>query len=171
MFTWLAVLISPLCNFNCGRCKAAAPIIWVVISDLFICWSLDLYFNAKKGLWSSVSVLFLLKFHFDMANFQFTKNTHGIMSGKDPYPIMHYLGIQYNTILWIFFIMETERTLSASSPAANSITSAAPPPPAPAAASPQSAGVVKSESTNFREMAYLITVSRCRVKFFHNALF
>ena len=47
--------------------------------------------------------------------------------------------------------METERTLSASSPAANSITS--PPPPAPAAASPQSAGVVKSESTNFREMA------------------
>ena len=54
----------------------------------------------------------------------------------------------------MFFINVTERTLSASSPAAHSITSAAPPAPAASAsAAPQSAGVVKSESTNFREMA------------------
>mgnify|MGYP001801096366 CR=1 FL=1 len=53
----------------------------------------------------------------------------------------------------MFFINVTERTLSASSPAANSITSAPPPAPAASTVSPQSAGVVKSESTNFREMA------------------
>ena len=98
MFTWLAVLISPLCKFNCGRSKVAAPIIWVVISDLFICWSPELYFNPIQGLWSSVGVLFLLKFRFDMANIQFSTNTHGIMSGIVSHNALFGNTVQYFTM-------------------------------------------------------------------------